>query len=317
MSDPVRKAGYLALHAAGELSGRIEAARERLRCCELCPRRCRVDRLAGELGVCRTGSLAQVASYAPHFGEEGPLVGSGGSGTIFFAQCNLFCVFCQNYEISHGGAGVETGPGQLAAMMVSLQKQGCHNINCVTPSHVVAQILAALPAAIEKGLTIPLVYNSSGYDSVATLQLLDGVVDIYLPDFKFWQAATGKRYAGAADYPERARAALREMHRQVGDLAVDGCGIAVRGLLARHLVMPEGVGETAEIMNFIAREISPATYVNIMDQYRPCGRACDFPPLDRTITAAEYRDAMRVAREAGLHRFDERDLARLLLRLRG
>ncbi|MDA8163883.1 MAG: radical SAM protein [Desulfobacteraceae bacterium] len=316
MTDSSSQAGYLALHARGELAARIEAARERLRSCELCPRRCRVDRLAGELGVCRTGSLAQVASYAPHFGEEGPLVGSGGSGTIFFAQCNLFCVFCQNYEISHGGEGVGTGPGQLAAMMVSLQKQGCHNINFVSPSHVAAQILAALPAAIEKGLTVPLVYNSSGYDSVATLQLLDGVVDIYMPDFKFWRAETAERHARAPGYPERARAALREMHRQVGDLIIDGRGIAVKGLLVRHLIMPEGVGETAEIMHFLATEISLDTYVNVMDQYRPCGRACDFPPLDRTITAGEYREAMRVAREAGLHRFDERDLARLLLLLR-
>jgi putative pyruvate formate lyase activating enzyme len=316
MPDQIPEAGYLSLHAEGELRARSETARERLRCCELCPRRCRVDRLAGEMGVCRTASLAQVAGYEPHFGEEAPLVGFGGSGTIFFAQCNLFCVFCQNYEISHGGAGMETGAGQLAAMMVGLQKQGCHNINLVTPSHVVPQILAALPPAIDKGLTLPLVYNSSGYDSVETLRLLDGVVDIYMPDFKFWRTETAKRYAKAPDYPEKARAALREMHRQVGNLVMDERGIAVKGLLVRHLVMPEGVEETGEIMRFLATEISTATYVNVMDQYRPCGRAWDFPPLDRMISADEYRQAMHVARKAGLHRFDERDLARLLLHLR-
>jgi putative pyruvate formate lyase activating enzyme len=306
--------GYLSLFDSGELTNRLELALDRLRCCELCPRHCRVDRLAGELGICRTGRQAQVAGYEPHFGEEEPLVGSGGSGTIFFAQCNLFCVFCQNYEISHGGAGVETSDGQLAAMMVSLQKQGCHNINLVSPSHVAPQILAALPLAAARGLCVPLVYNSSGYDSVETLQLLDGVVDIYMPDFKFWLQESGKRYAKAPDYPARAKDALREMHRQVGDLVLDENGRAVKGLLVRHLVMPEGVAETAAIMRFLVAEISADTYVNIMDQYRPCGQACDFPPLNRMISADEYRQAVESARQAGLWRFDQRDLRRLLAR---
>jgi putative pyruvate formate lyase activating enzyme len=315
MAKKFHQPGYLSLYASGELGERLAIALDRLHCCELCPRHCRVDRLAEEKGVCRTGRYAQVASYEPHFGEETPLVGASGSGTIFFAQCNLFCVFCQNYEISHGGAGVETSDGQLAAMMVSLQKQGCHNINFVTPSHVVPQILAALPLAVEKGLAVPLVYNSSGYDSVETLRLLDGVVDIYLPDFKFWKQESGKRYAKAPDYPEVAKAALAEMHRQVGDLVVDERGQAIRGLLVRHLVMPEGVEEAAAIMRFIGAEISTDTYVNVMDQYRPCGRACDFPPLDRPISTDEYRQAMQAAREAGLHRFDERDARELLARL--
>jgi putative pyruvate formate lyase activating enzyme len=306
---------YLALHASGELNSRIATALERLRCCELCPRHCRVDRQAGEPGVCRTGRFAQVASYQPHFGEEGPLVGAGGSGTIFFAQCNLFCVFCQNYEISHGGAGVEATDGQLAAMMVSLQKQGCHNINFVTPSHVVPQILAALPMAVDKGLQVPLVYNSSSYDLPETLRLLDGIIDIYMPDFKFWRPESGRRFARAADYPDVARAAIREMHRQVGDLLLDHRGLAVKGLILRHLVMPEGIGETEAIMEFLAREISVDTYVNLMDQYRPCGQACDFSPIDRMITQEEYRQAMDAAKKAGLWRFDERDLRRLLASL--
>jgi putative pyruvate formate lyase activating enzyme len=315
MNEQPRQAGYLSLHASGELSSRLEIALDRLRCCELCPRHCRVDRPAGEMGVCRTGRFAQVASYQPHFGEEGPLVGTGGSGTIFFAQCNLFCVFCQNYEISHGGAGVEATDGQLAAMMVSLQKQGCHNINFVTPSHVVPQILAALPIAIDRGLTVPLVYNSSSYDLVETLQILEGIIDIYMPDFKFWQHDSGKRYARAADYPEIAIAAIREMHRQVGDLVLNAQGLAERGLLVRHLVMPAGAEETAAIMRFLAVDISTDTYINLMDQYRPCGQACDSPPLDRMITMEEYRQAMDAARKAGLWRFDERDLRRLLARL--
>jgi putative pyruvate formate lyase activating enzyme len=256
-----------------------------------------------------------VSSYAPHFGEEAPLVGSGGSGTIFITNCNLLCVFCQNFDISHLGEGIEADDGQLASMMISLQRQGCHNINFVTPSHVVPQILASLPKAIDKGLSVPLVYNSSGYDAVETLKLLDGVFDIYMPDFKFWNTESAKQYAKAPDYPEKARAALQEMHRQVGDLEIDAQGIAVRGLLVRHLVMPGGGQETSEIMNFLAREISQQTYVNVMDQYRPCGRAGDFPPIDRRLNHGEFQDAMDAAREAGLTRLDERDWARILRKL--
>ena len=308
------KPGYLALHESGELEKRIAAARERLRCCTLCPRGCKVNRLEGELGVCKTGKRMVVASYAPHFGEEAPLVGQGGSGTIFVSNCNLGCVFCQNYEISHLGHGVESEPGQVAAIMVSLQKQGCHNINFVTPSHVVPQILEALPSAIDKGLTLPLVYNSSGYDSVETLMLLDGVVDIYMPDFKFWEKESAKRLAKAPDYPQKAREAISEMFRQVGDLEMNEDGIAVRGLLVRHLVMPGGLAETGEIVRFLAG-LSSNTYVNIMDQYRPMGRAAEFPPIDHPLDHDEYVEAVRLAREAGLHRLDEKDFAVMLRRL--
>ena len=308
------KSGYLALHESGELEKRIGAARESLHCCTLCPRTCKVNRLEGELGICKTGKRMIVASYAPHFGEEEPLVGQGGSGTIFVSNCNLGCVFCQNYEISHVGDGVRAESGQVAAIMVSLQKQGCHNINFVTPSHVVPQILEALPLAIAKGLTLPLVYNSSGYDSVETLKLLDGVVDIYMPDFKFWDKESAKRLAKAPDYPERARAAISEMFRQVGDLEIDQDGIAVRGLLVRHLVMPGGLAETGEIVRFLAG-LSKNTYVNIMDQYRPMGRAAEFPPIDRPLDHDEYVEAVRLAREAGLHRLDEKDFAKMLHRL--
>lgn len=307
--------GYLVLHEQGKLADRIAAARERLASCRICPRNCGVDRLSDEKGVCRTGAKAVVSSYGPHFGEESPLVGSGGSGTIFLTHCNLHCVFCQNYEISHLGEGIETGAAQLAAMMISLQRQDCHNINFVTPSHVVPQILAALPAAIEKGLSVPLVYNSSGYDSVDTLKLLDGVFDIYMPDFKFWSRESAKRYAKAPDYPERAREAVIEMHRQVGDLVMDTGGVAVRGLLVRHLVMPGGLVETGEIMRFLAREVSADTYVNVMDQYRPCGRAHDFPPIDRRLGHDEFQEALGLAGEAGLHRLDEKDWAGFMRKL--
>ena len=265
------QAGYLALHREGKLAERIAEAQQRLSPCMVCPRGCEVDRLSDEEGICRTGAKAVVSSYAPHFGEESPLVGSGGSGTIFFTHCNMLCLFCQNYEISHLGQGIETDAGQLAAIMVSLQRQSCHNINFVTPSHVLPQILAALQKAIEKGLTVPLVYNSSGYDSPETLKLLEGVVDIYMPDFKFWTKASGKRYAKAPDYSEVAQEAILEMHRQVGDLVLDDEGLAVKGLLVRHLVMPGCLEETREILRFLAQEISVDTYVNVMDQYRPCG----------------------------------------------
>ena len=306
---------YHKLRQSGELAARAAAAAELMSCCQLCTRQCKVDRIAGELGVCRTGRLAKLSSYAPHFGEEAPLVGVSGSGTIFFTNCNLLCVFCQNYEISHRGEGVEVTAGQLAAIMLSLEKQGCHNINLVTPSHVVPQILAGLVLAADQGLNLPLVYNSSGYDAVETLRLLDGVVDIYMPDFKFWAAESARQYAKAPDYPERARAAVKEMHRQVGDLVLDEQGIASRGLLVRHLVMPEGLAETENILQFLAREISPATHVNVMDQYRPCGRAGDFPPLDRRTSQAEYQAARRLARQAGLTRLDEKDWPQLLRRL--
>ncbi len=320
MAKTKKEASYIALWRRGGLRERVREARAMLSPCRVCPRGCGVDRLAGKPGVCRTGRRARVASYGPHFGEESPLVGDRGSGAIFFAGCNLLCVFCQNEEISHPDTAGDAAPdaveaGQLAAVMLALQEQGCHNINLVTPSHVVPQILEALEPAVEQGLRLPLVYNSSGYDSVETLRLLEGIVDIYMPDIKFWHDATAARYTGVSDYATVARRAVREMQRQVGDLELDRNGIAVRGLLVRHLVMPGQAEETAAIVRFLAGEISAATYVNIMDQYHPCARAGEFPEIDRTITADEYRQAMQAAREAGLHRFDERDWARLLRQL--
>jgi putative pyruvate formate lyase activating enzyme len=295
---------YLELHRSGQLQRRLEAARENLRCCTLCPRECRVDRLAGETGVCNTAEQAWISSFNAHFGEESPLVGSGGSGTIFFTHCNLLCVFCQNYEISHLGEGRPVTAEQLAAVMLELQNTGCHNINFVTPSHVVAQILEALPPAVEDGLRLPLVYNSGGYDKAETLRRLEGIVDIYMPDFKFWDPEVARSACNAPDYPERARSALREMHRQVGDLVIDEDGIARRGLLVRHLVMPHGIAGTSEIMRFIADEISTETYVNIMRQYRPCGRAAETAELADYPTPEDFDAALESARRAGIHRLD-------------
>ncbi len=296
-------ASYLALADSGRLQGRVEAALDLLAPCTACPRQCRVDRLADQQGSCQTGRLATVASYAPHFGEERPLVGTSGSGTIFLAGCNLGCVFCQNYDISHLAHGREVTADQLAAMMVKLQNIGCHNINFVTPTHVVPQILEALPAAIAAGLTVPLVYNCGGYESLEMLRLLEGVFDIYMPDAKYADGDVAARFSNASDYPDRMRAALREMHRQVGDLQMDERGLAVRGLLVRHLVLPEDLAGTTRIMQFIA-SLSKQTYVNVMDQYRPAYRADEYPSLGRTLTGPEYRDAVQAARHAGLTRLD-------------
>jgi putative pyruvate formate lyase activating enzyme len=298
---------YIRAHETGKLTGCTEAAYRILGNCRLCPRQCEVNRLEDERGICRTGRLAEVSSYNPHFGEEDPLVGTNGSGTVFFTNCNLLCVFCQNWEISHLGEGGEVSAKTLAGMMLTLQGRGCHNINFVTPTHVVPQILDALRYAAEGGLNVPLVYNTGGYDSVESLRLLDGIFDIYMPDFKFWDTGMSRRYLKAADYPERAREAIREMHRQVGNLVLDDNGIAQRGILLRHLVMPGGTAGTREIMRFIAREISPDTYVNIMDQYRPCGNAFRHPPLDRRITPSEYQEALIAAREEGITRLDKRE----------
>ena len=298
---------YLGTHRRGELQAKIAAASDILNQCTLCPHHCLVDRHHGELGLCRTGDQPVVSSYGPHFGEEDPLVGSRGSGTIFFTHCNLYCIFCQNYEISHGGEGEEISIPDLAAMMILLQKRGCHNINFVTPSHQVYQVLSALPAAIEAGLNVPLVYNTGGYDAVETLRLLDGVVDIYMPDFKFWDPAVAAELCQGANYPEIARQAFKEMHRQVGDLVLDENGVARRGLLVRHLVLPDGLAGTKEVMEFLAREISPNTYVNVMGQYRPCGRASEHASLRKFLTGVEHAEAMRLAQEAGLTRLDRRE----------
>ena len=271
-----------------------------------------MNRLENQKGYCRTGRLAALSSYGPHVGEEDPLVGAGGSGTIFLTHCNLLCVFCQNYEISHLGEGREVNAAQLARVMMDLQEKDCVNINFVSPSHVVPQILQALSLAIPEGLKIPLVYNSGGYDSVETIKLLAGIVDIYMPDLKFMDGEVARQYCQAEDYPERAREAIREMHRQTGDLAVNRRGIAERGLLVRHLVLPDGLAGTRQAMRFLAREISPRTYVNLMAQYRPCGRAGEYPPLNRRPTSREFEEAMRIAEEEGIHRFDQRTGLRVL-----
>ncbi|MBW2636129.1 MAG: radical SAM protein [Deltaproteobacteria bacterium] len=300
------KPSYLKLYGEGKLDERIGRALKRMEKCHLCPRRCGVNRLGDERGYCKTGRKARIASYNAHFGEEAPLVGSSGSGTIFFSSCNLLCSFCQNYEISHFAEGVEVESEQLAAIMLRLQKKGCHNINYVTPTHVVPQILEGLAIAVEKGLALPLVYNTGGYDSVETLKILDGIVDIYMPDFKFWDETRSERFCGTPDYRERAEEAIREMHRQVGDLEIDEKGIAVKGLLVRHLVMPNDVADTGEVMKFLANEISPNTYVNIMDQYRPCYRGKDDAMINRPITPSEFQNALDLAKKAGLERLDNR-----------
>ena len=297
---------YVALLRSGELKRRAAEAYARLEACDICARECGANRrLGAEKAGCHTGDRALVSSYGPHFGEEEPLVGRGGSGTIFFTWCNLRCQFCQNHDISQGGQGHEVEPEDLAAMMLSLQASGCHNVNLVSPSHVVPQVLLGLLVAAEAGLRLPLVYNTGGYDSLRTLALLDGVVDVYMPDAKYADAGAGLRFSGVRNYPEVNRAAIREMHRQVGDLVIDGDGVARRGLLVRHLVLPEGLAGTGEVVRFLRDQVSPRTYINVMAQYRPCYRAGQMPPLDRRVTAAEYAEAVRLAADAGL-RLDER-----------
>ncbi len=292
-----------------ELRRRAAEAVELLRSCEVCPRNCHVNRLEDRWAVCRTGRHAQVASVFPHFGEEDCLRGWAGSGTMFFSMCNLRCVFCQNYEISQLHAGRAVGPHDLARMMLSLQDAGCHNINLVTPEHVVPQILEALPPAVEMGLRLPLVYNTSSYDSAHSLRVLDGIVDVYMPDFKFWDREMSRVYLKAPDYPEVARRAIAEMHRQVGPLKFDEFGLARRGVLLRHLVMPGGIAGSRDIFRWIADEVSIHTYVNVMAQYYPAwkvGVEHRYDGINRRITPAEARDALEAAREAGLYRFDAR-----------
>ncbi|MBI3359790.1 MAG: radical SAM protein [Chloroflexi bacterium] len=304
------KPAYLQLYRRGELQRRAEEAVAGLEHCLACPRECGVNRLADKTAACQTGRYAGVASHFPHFGEEDCLRGWNGSGTIFFSWCNLRCVFCQNHDISQEGHGEATRPERLAEMMLELQAEGCHNINFVTPEHVVPQILEALPIAVERGLRLPIVYNTSAYDSMESLHYMDGVVDIYMPDFKIWDSRMALTYLLAKDYPDAARRAIEEMHRQVGELKVDERGLAKRGVLVRHLVMPGKIEGTREIMEFLAREVSPDTYVNIMSQYRPEGRvtAEKFGEINRRITTQEYEEAVAAAEDAGLYRFDERRL---------
>lgn len=307
----LRDPSYVRLAANGELQKRAAVARHLLESCELCPRKCRARRTEGQAGACRTLDKAVVYGAHPHFGEESPLVGRHGSGTIFFSHCNLACLFCQNYEISAQGKGNPIDSGTLAHLMLELQQMECHNINFVSPSHVVPQILEAVAYAAEKGLHIPLVYNSGGYDAVETLQLLDGVIDIYMPDMKYGDAEVGQRLSGVPDYPNVNQAAVLEMHRQVGDLVLDQAGVARRGLLVRHLVLPGGLAGTESIARFLATEVSRNTYVNVMAQYRPLFCADQYPPINRRITGQEYREALGIMEKHGLWRLDSRQKSAL------
>ena len=292
--------GYIRARQTGRLKEALQKALDMLSACTLCPRHCRVGRTGGETGYCGAGRQAKVASFSPHFGEEPPLVGDHGSGTIFFSHCSLQCVFCQNHDISIQGEGHTVFPNQLAAMMIRLQEQGCHNINFVTPTHVVPQILEALDLAVDLGLRIPLVYNCSGYESPDTLALLDGIIDIYMPDFKFWDNAAAGRFCNAPDYRETAQAAIMAMHNQVGGLKTDDAGIACSGLLVRHLVMPGRLEDTRQILEFLKIKVSPGTHVNLMSQYRPLGEARRFSDLCRPLSAPEFRQALEMGKASGL-----------------
>lgn len=298
---------YLELHHAGELTRRGRAALELLRgSCRVCPRECSVDRLSDQPGLCKIGRRAIVASHFPHFGEEDCLRGWRGSGTIFFGGCNLRCVFCQNYEVSWQVQGQQAGPEELAGMMLELQGIGCHNINWVTPEHVVPQILEALPLAIEGGLRLPIVYNTSAYDSADSLALMDGVVDIYMPDLKLASSELARRYLGKREYFEVASRNVTEMRRQVGDLVLDEQGLARRGLIVRHLVMPGALAETEAVLRFVADELGPDTYVNLMGQYRPAGRSDRYQEINRRPYPEELARAFAIADGLGLRRLDSR-----------
>ena len=303
--------GYLHLYRNGELTRRVDVLYKILENCTLCPRECRRNRLKGERGWCRMGKELIVSAIHPHFGEEpelvgnkmvGLLTGKGGSGTIFLAGCNLLCVFCQNWEISHLCQGKKMSPEELAEGMIYLQEKGCYNINFVTPTHFVPQIVKAVEEAARKGLNLPLVYNCGGYEKVETLKLLEGIFDIYMPDIKYSNSDVAEKYSGAPDYFEVAKKALKEMHRQVGDLKIDKNGIAYRGVLVRHLVLPNDLSGSKDILKFIAEQISKETYVNIMDQYHPEYKALEFEELNRRITLSEYEKVINIARKFGLHR---------------
>jgi putative pyruvate formate lyase activating enzyme len=308
---------YLETWRRGLLPGRVEAGLAELARCEACPRNCRIDRLADERRVCGTGRHAIVSSAFPHFGEEDCLRGWNGSGTIFFGMCNLRCVFCQNWDISQRERGQELPAAAIADLALGLQRQGCHNINFVTPEHVVPQVVETLAAAIPRGLRVPIVYNTSAFDALSSLRLMDGLVDVYMPDFKFWHRETARRLCKAKNYPEAARAAIREMHRQVGDLRFGPDGLARRGLLVRHLVMPGQTDEAAAIMSWLAEEISPDTYVNVMGQYRPdyvVGQiardgSAKYAEIDRRPRSEELERVHAAARDARLWRFDVRSPA--------
>lgn len=294
---------YLALAGSGILSERAEKLASFYEDCRLCPRGCRVNRAKGETGVCQATARVKISSAFPHFGEERPLIGKGGSGTVFFSHCGLRCVFCQNYTISIEGEGVEISDAQLAETMVKVQGFGCHNINLVTPTHYLPSIVGALVRAVDLGLRIPLVYNTSGYETPEVLAILDGIVDIYLPDLKYMSPASAGKYSSAAyNYPYYAKLAVKEMHRQVGELKLDERGIAVRGVVLRHLIMPNRIAGTEDFIKFVAQEVSPATYVNLMSQYRPEYKAKEYPEIARRLNRSEYAEALAWARKYGLTR---------------
>lgn len=297
---------YKKLLQSGELKQRAIAAQDHLSICDVCAWRCPVNRREGHLGVCKTGIKAMVSSYGAHMGEENPLRGYRGSGTIFFTRCNLRCQYCQNYQISQKYSGEEIGAQELAAMMLELQAFGCHNINLVSPSHVVPQIISAVLIAAQAGLTLPLVYNTGGYDSLSMLKMLEDIVDIYMPDMKYADPVKAKKYSRIPDYPRVNQEAVLEMHRQVGNLLINPDGIAIRGLLIRHLILPNDLADTEEIIDFIANMVSKETYLNLMDQYHPAYRAHLYPELNRRISKEEYRKAIDHAHKAGLTRLDDR-----------
>lgn len=304
------KPSYVELFEEGEIEKRIEKLCKVLESCELCPRKCRVNRLEGEIGVCNSGKELAVSSYAPHYGEERPLVGVGGSGTMFLTHCNLLCVYCQNYDISHQGFGREVTSSRAAGIMMDLQGMGCHNINFVTPTHFTPQLVEATKLSIEKGLRLPIVWNCSGYENVEIIKLLDDVVDIYMPDIKYSQSEPSKKYSKAPDYFTRCKEAVREMHRQVGDLKLNDSGIAFRGLLIRHLVLPNNLAGSEEVLKFISK-LSINSYVNIMSQYRPQGEAYKYRELNRIPTTEEFNKVFNIARYLGLTRgFQRKHLER-------
>jgi putative pyruvate formate lyase activating enzyme len=293
---------YRKLIENGELRKRIDSLYKILESCELCPRNCKVNRLKGERGYCKAGSKLAISSYGAHFGEERELVGRYGSGTIFMTYCNLLCIYCQNFDISHLGYGEEISIKNVADRMLSLERRGCHNINLVTPTHFAPQLVKAVEAAAKKGLNVPIVWNCSGYENVEVIKLLEGVVDIYMPDMKYGDREYAKKFSNALDYFERSMEAVMEMHRQVGDLKVDEKGVAYRGLLIRHLVLPNNIAESEKVLEFIANRLSKESYVNIMAQYRPCGKAYEYKELSRRPSSSEYIKVIEFARKLGLNR---------------
>jgi len=298
----IKDPSYLYLHKTKELKNRVQKVYEILKSCTLCPFECKVNRIKGELGICRSGSKAIVSSCSPHHGEEPMLSGTKGSGTIFFSNCNLKCLFCQNYQISQEGLGNEVSDEQLANMMIELQNKGCHNINLVSPTHFVANILGALEIANSKGLKIPIVYNSNGYESLDTLKLFDGIIDIYLPDIKYSDNKTALRLSAAPNYVDFNRPAIKEMFRQVGDLVIDDNGIATKGMLVRMLVLPNDLNGSRDSLEFLSR-ISKDMWISIMAQYNPCYKAIGDPEIGRKITDEEYRQVLKWAKELELNNY--------------